>query len=88
VLEEMKADLIDRWEADALTRGLDPKTIKAYGWLLKSIQETLIRPLSKMDKMDIPSYIRYLQKRESYDQDYPQPPERSLQLLRLPDIRT
>jgi site-specific recombinase XerD len=53
----MKADLIDRWEADALTRGLDPKTIKAYGWSLKSIQETLGRPLSKMDKMDIRSYI-------------------------------
>jgi integrase/recombinase XerD len=57
VLEEMKEGLIDRWEADALTRGLDPKTIKAYGWSMKSIQETLGRPLSKMDKMDIRSYI-------------------------------
>jgi site-specific recombinase XerD len=67
VLEEMKADLISRWEADALTRGLDPKTIKAYGWSLKSIQETLGRPLSKMDKMDIRSYIDILQERKSYE---------------------
>jgi hypothetical protein len=55
--EEMKEGLIDRWEADALTRGLDPKIIKACGCSLKSIQETLGRTLSKMDKMVIYSCI-------------------------------
>jgi hypothetical protein len=40
VLEEMKENPISRWEADALTRGLDPKTIKAYGWSPKSIHKS------------------------------------------------
>jgi len=68
-------------------QGTQSQDIRAYGWSLKTIQKTLDRPLSKMDNDGHPLVHRYLQKRESYDQNHPQPPECSLQLLRLLDSK-
>jgi integrase/recombinase XerD len=53
----MSQEMISRWAADAATRGIDPKTVYAYGWSMLHFQKFLGHSITKADKMDIRAYV-------------------------------
>lgn len=52
------ADLIGEWASDATTRGIDPKTIEAYGYSLRHYEKSLAgQPVADADKLAARAYI-------------------------------